>query len=198
MSEKEMTETNKQVAAQCREGQAWETTACYNGLREEAAAVLEQERGDALTLRGFIATYKMTPSMMASRAETAEARVRELEAELAEAKSEVARYWTSADIKPWCDLAEEKGLGHFGKKLKAMFSRAMKAEDDARIEFDRAEVAEARLSSIEAETIERAALIADAHTIGNGDQYDDADIGAVLCAETIAAAIRQLAKEVAK
>lgn len=63
------------------DGAVWETTACYNGLREEAADVLEQERGDARTLRGFIATYKMTPSMMASRAESAEARVRELEAE---------------------------------------------------------------------------------------------------------------------
>ena len=67
-----------------------------------------------------------------------------------EAKAEVARYWTSADMKPWCDLAESKGLGHFGKKLKGMFSRAMKAEDEARIEFDRAEAAEARAARLEA------------------------------------------------
>ena len=60
-----------------------------------------------------------------------------------EAKAEVARYWTSADIKPWVELAEAKGLGHFGSKLKGMFSRAMKAEDDGRIEYARAEAAEA-------------------------------------------------------
>lgn len=53
-----------------------------------------------------------------------------------EARAEVARYWTSGDITPWVTLAEEKGLGHFGKKLKGMFNRAISAED-------RAEAAEA-------------------------------------------------------
>lgn len=74
------------------DGRIWETTVCYNGLREEAADALEQERGDARTLRGFIATYKMTPSMMASRAETAEARVRELEAVNAALNERAAQY----------------------------------------------------------------------------------------------------------
>lgn len=86
------------------DGRVWETTACYNGLREEAAAVLEQERGDARTLRGFVATYKMTPSMMASRAEIAEARIRELEAQLAEAyerAAKVADDSASANLGPY-------------------------------------------------------------------------------------------------
>jgi uncharacterized protein YhaN len=68
------------------------------------------------------------------------------ERERDEARAEVARYWTSADVKPWVELAEGKGLGHFGRKLKGMFSRAMKAEDDARFEFERAEAAESSLA----------------------------------------------------
>jgi len=90
-----------------------------------------------------------------------EAEVERLTRERDEAKAEVARYWTSADMKPWCDLAEKKGLGHFGKKLKGMFSRAMAAEESSRVEFARAESAEALL----AEAVE-AAKTAEAKIVG--------------------------------
>lgn len=60
------------------------------------------------------------------------AAIERLVAERDEARSEVARYWTSADLTPWVNLAEEKGLGHFGKKLKGMFNRAMTAEGASR------------------------------------------------------------------
>jgi len=54
-----------------------------------------------------------------------------LQAEVERHKSECASYWVSADMRPWVDLAESKGLGHFGKKLKGMFSRAIKAEQSS-------------------------------------------------------------------
>lgn len=66
------------------------------------------------------------------------------------AKAEVARYWSSGDISAWVRAADEKGLGHFGKKLKGMFNRAMKAEDEARETHARAEAAEARIAELEA------------------------------------------------
>lgn len=62
----------------------------------------------------------------------AAAAIERLVAERDEARAEVARYWTSADMTPWVNLAEEKGLGHFGKKLKGMFNRAMTAEAASR------------------------------------------------------------------
>lgn len=71
--------------------------------------------------------------------------VERLTGERDEAKAEVARYWTSADLKPWVDKAKEKGLGHFGKKLKGMFSRAAAAERRELVEANRADALQAQL-----------------------------------------------------
>jgi len=76
-----------------------------------------------------------------------QAEVERLTKERDDARQEVARYWTSADMRPWVEMADGKGLPQFGKKLLGMFNRAMNAEDEARRECARATIAEPSLAS---------------------------------------------------
>lgn len=128
-----------------------EARAIFTGLAVAFGSDAEREE---VTRRIATALAAKDAKLAAVKAELFQSRnfwsdeLSKISAKLAEAKAEVARYWTSADMKSWCDLAEEKGLGHFGKKLRGMFSRAIKAEDDARAEHERAERAEAQLAAL--------------------------------------------------
>ena len=142
----------------------------------EAIFYHDQNPGGAVQVRS-----KARALLTATALETLSAELERVKGERDEAREEVARYWTSADMTPWVELAESKGLGHFGKKLKGMFNRAINAEA-------RAERAEASLGVAETEIIclnkmlgdARKALEPFAHAVfnDNGDvTLDMSDIG---------------------
>lgn len=67
------------------EGRDWETTACYNGLRLEAAAFLAALRDERKKWQSFPQQMAAETLLEAlTRADKAEARVRELEQKLKE------------------------------------------------------------------------------------------------------------------
>lgn len=124
---------------------------------------LEQERNSLLVEEGTTSADEFIE--MALELQEAKARVTTLERELEEAQAEVARYWTSADLTPWVELAESKGLGHFGKKLKGMFNRAMNAEASARASQAEVERLKAALNDL----LERHVALVGSGDCGNWD-----------------------------
>jgi hypothetical protein len=131
------------------------------------AQELAQQMRDGIAA-GFTTGHSLfAPENIALLLDAFDEKCREVE----EAKAEVARYWTSADMKPWVDLAESKGLGHFGKKLKGMFSRAMKAEDEARAADARAEAAEAEIERLR-EGLKPFAEVADHYDDREDDDFE--------------------------